>query len=82
MSTKKVDFFKKMEEFKKLAKNLCEMRKIYGLTQKQVAEKIGIKYQSYQAYERGIALPSLQNFVKLADLFDVSLDSLIGRKDI
>lgn len=71
-----------MEEFKNLSKNLSEMRKIYGLTQKQVAEKLGIKYQSYQAYERGMALPSLGNFVKLADLFDVSLDSLLGRKDI
>lgn len=71
-----------MEEYKNLSKNLSEMRKIYGLTQKQVAEKLGIKYQSYQAYERGTALPSLGNFVKLADLFDVSLDSLLGRKDI
>ena len=32
-----------MEEFKNLSKNLSEMRKIYGLTQKQVAEKLGIK---------------------------------------
>ncbi len=71
-----------MEEFKKLSKNLAEMRKIYGLTQTQVAEKLGITYQSYQAYERGVALPTLQNFVKLADLFDVSLDFLIGRKEI
>lgn len=71
-----------MEEFKNLSKNLSEMRKIYGLTQKQVAEKLGIKYQSYQAYEHGTTLPSLGNFVKLADLFDVSLDSLLGRKDI
>ena len=71
-----------MDEFKKLSKNLAEMRKIYGLTQTQVAEKLGITYQSYQAYERGVALPTLQNFVKLADLFDVSLDFLIGRKEI
>ena len=71
-----------MEEFKKLSKNLAEIRKIYGLTQTQVAEKLGITYQSYQAYERGVALPTLQNFVKLADLFDVSLDFLIGRKEI
>lgn len=71
-----------MEEFKKLSKNLAKMRKIYGLTQTQVAEKLGITYQSYQAYERGVALPTLQNFVKLADLFDVSLDFLIGRKEI
>ncbi len=50
-------------------------------TQQYVAEKIGIKYQSYQAYELGLSLPSLENFIKLADLFDVSLDYLIGRKE-
>ncbi len=71
-----------MNEFVELSKNLSEMRKIYGYTQKYVAEKLGITYQSYQAYERGIAVPSLKNFVKLADLFDVSLDFLIGRKDL
>ncbi len=62
-------------------KNLKDLRTQYGYTQKYVAEKIGIKYQSYQAYEAGISLPTLENFIKLADLFDVSLDYLIGRKE-
>lgn len=71
-----------MEEFKKLSENLTEMRKIYGMTQTQVADKLGITYQSYQAYERGVALPTLKNFVKLADIYDVSLDYLVGRKEL
>ena len=50
-------------------------------TQQDVANKLGIRYQSYQAYESGKAVPSLQNFLKLAELFDVSLDYLVGRKD-
>ena len=40
-----------------------------------------LKIKRYQAYERGIALPNLKNFVKLADIFDVSLDYLLGRKE-
>lgn len=36
----------------------------------------------YQAYEIGKAVPTLQNFIKLADLYDVSLDYLIGRKEL
>lgn len=71
-----------MKEFDKLAKNLSEMRKIYGYTQTYIADKLGITYQSYQAYEKGITLPSLKNFIKLADLFDVSLDFLVGRNDM
>ena len=45
-------------------------------------EKLGIAYQSYQAYERDVALPTLKNFVAIADLFDVSLDYLLGRKEL
>lgn len=67
---------KELYEFPKIIK---ELRTGEELTQKQVAEKLGITYQSYQAYELGIAIPSLVNFIKLADLFNVSLDYLIGR---
>ena len=70
-----------MEEFRELPKILRGLRQSCGYTQVDVAKKLGISYQSYQAYERGVALPSLKNFVLLADLYDVSLDYLIGRKD-
>ena len=68
-----------MKELYELTKIIKELRTGEELTQKQVAEKLGITYQSYQAYELGIAIPSLVNFIKLADLFNVSLDYLIGR---
>ena len=53
------------------------LRLQYGYTQKQVAEKLGIATQSYQAYEWGVNVPTLQNFIKLARLYDVSLDDLL-----
>ncbi len=65
-----------------LAKNLRELRKQFGFTQSQLAEKIGVCYQAYQKYELGTALPPLPKLIKLADLFDVSLDFLVGRKEI
>ena len=65
-----------------LSETLKELRKGNGLTQKAVAAKLGITYQSYQAYEMGKSLPSLPTFIALGDLFDVSLDYLIGRKEI
>ena len=68
-----------MKEAYVLSKNLKDLRKQYGYTQKQVAEKLSITYQSYQAYELGLTLPTYINFIKLADLYDVSLDYLIGR---
>lgn len=80
---------KKIEkQLKTLSKRLCELRentlKEDGkcFTQSDIANMLGIRYQSYQAYERGVSLPSLQNFLKLAEIFDVSLDYLVGESDI
>lgn len=64
-----------------LSKTLKELRRSFSYSQKQVAEKLNITYQSYQAYERKTAFPSLPVFIALAELYDVSLDFLIGRKE-
>ena len=75
------------KQLRTLSKTLCELRentlKEDGkcFTQSDVADMLGITYQSYQAYERGVSYPSLQNFLKLAEIFDVSLDYLVGKKD-
>ena len=73
---------KKSSGLKNLPKILYELRMQNGWTQSEVADRLLIKYQSYQAYELGISLPSLQNFVALSELYDVSLDFLIGKEDI
>jgi transcriptional regulator with XRE-family HTH domain len=73
---------KEIQCLKKLPSVLFELRTQNGWTQTDVAEKLRIKYQSYQAYELGISVPSLQNFIALAELYDVSLDFLIGKKEI
>lgn len=62
--------------------NLIEQRKINQLTQRQVADYLGISQPSYIRYENGQSEPNLANLVKLAELFDVSVDYLLGRKDI
>lgn len=68
-----------MEEIYNLSKNLKELRKQYGYTQNYVATQIGVTCSSYQAYEWGTALLSLQNFIKLAKLYDVSCDDLLEK---
>lgn len=66
-----------MKELYQLPKNLKMLREQYGYTLKQVAEQLGIAYQSYHAYERGLTVPTLQNFIKLAKLYDVSMEELL-----
>ena len=46
-----------------------------------MADFLQIAQPSYIRYENGSAQPSLENLVKLADYFDVSLDYLLGRED-
>ena len=50
------------------------------LTQKQVAEKIGITYQSYQVYEAN-SIPTATVIIKIAQAFGVSADYLLGLSD-
>lgn len=65
----------------KLSANLKELRKHGGFTQKNVADGVGITYQSYQAYERKISYPSLPVLIAIAEFYDVTLDYLVGRKE-
>lgn len=47
-----------------------------------MSEKLGIKHPSYIRYENGTAEPTQENLVKIADIFDVSVDYLLGRKEL
>jgi HTH-type transcriptional regulator, competence development regulator len=50
-------------------------------TQEYVADLIGVARTTYTAYERGTKQPQLDTVNKLADLFEVSADYLLGRTD-
>lgn len=60
---------------------LIEQRKLNKATQKQIANYLQITQPSYIRYENGSSEPSLENLVKLADYFDVSVDYLLGRSE-
>ena len=64
----------------KLAENLIALRKGRNLSQAAVAEAVHVGIRAYQNYEYGTRIPPLPTAVALADLFDVSLDELVGRK--
>lgn len=64
-----------------LASRFRLIRASRNLTQKQVADGIGIAEQAYQRYEYGKTVPSALVLIALADYFDVSLDYLVGRSD-
>lgn len=64
-----------------LSKRLKECRKAKGLTQMQVATYCDITEKAYQNYELMTREPKLEILVRIADLYQVSLDYLTGRTD-
>lgn len=58
---------------------LKEERKKRGLTQQQVAEHLNITRASYTLYETGKNTPTTDSIIKLANLYKVSTDYLLGR---
>ena len=64
-----------------LANNLLTIRKTKRMTQKEVADKVGITATALSAYEKAQREPSLSAISKLADFYGVSLDWLCGHQD-
>lgn len=58
-----------------------ELRIANNLTQKEVANVIGMSLMAYAHYELGDRQPSLDTVNKLCDLFEVTSDYLLGRTD-
>ena len=70
----------KKEKKKVFSERLKELRLKKGLTQTELGEKVGVKQSTFTNWENGKREPSYENLVKLADLLEVSLDSLFGRE--
>lgn len=60
-----------------LAEKLKSMRKKAGLTQKEVADKLGITYQSYGQYERGLRKPKYETVEKFAKALNFDISELL-----
>ena len=60
---------------------LKELRNAKGVTQKAMAEYLGITERAYSKYEYALREPNHGTTIKLADYFGVSIDYLMGRTD-
>ena len=66
---------------KNFATKLKEVREQSGVSQKKIAEYLGITRSAYSNYEQGIREPSYDILIKLAKLYDVTTDYLLGMTD-
>lgn len=65
---------------KLFCENLKSARKFACLTQKQVADKLGVVESCYANWEQGRTEPNIDMLRKICTLFNVSIDELINGK--
>ncbi|WP_139491309.1 helix-turn-helix domain-containing protein [Brevibacillus dissolubilis] len=63
------------------SQRLRELRQRKKYRQKDIADRLGITESAYGYYEQGRREPSYESLQQLAEIFDVSIDFLLGRTD-
>ena len=66
----------------KIGKYISEKRKNLGMTQKQLAEKIGMSDKSVSKWERGICLPDVSLYFDLCSILGISINEFLAGEDI
>lgn len=62
-----------------IGSRLCDIRKRFGYTQKQLAESLNMSQQVISNIERNATTPDINFLQGAADLYHITLDELIGR---
>lgn len=65
-----------------LGERLKQLRDEFGFDQKEMGRKLNITSSAYGYYEQGRNEPPLETLVKIAEIFNVTTDYLLGRSDI
>lgn len=65
-----------------LSKNIRFYRKALNLTQEELANMLNGKKSLVSNYENGYSTPDIDTLIKLADIFDITLDELVGRDSV
>lgn len=70
----------KEEKYKiRIDSNLKMLREERNMSQEMLARKLHIRRQTISSYETGRSLPDIFALIKIADIFGITLDELVGR---
>lgn len=64
------------------AERLKELRLNKGWSQRQLGEKLGISNVAISMYERGERTPDYETLELICDIFNVSIDYILGKEDV
>ena len=60
-----------------IGNKINQLRKLSGMTQEQLAEKLNISRQTLSKWEAGITMPDLESVLTISRMFQVPLDDLL-----
>lgn len=63
-----------------LAEKLKSIRKQAGMSQEQLAEKLGVSRQAVTKWETDAGIPDVENVIAISALFDISIDELLSNE--
>lgn len=66
----------------KIGKYIAGKRKVLGMTQKQLAEKLNMSDKSVSKWERGICLPDVSVYMELCEILGISINEFLAGEDI
>ena len=66
----------------KIGKYIAGKRKDLGMTQKQLAEKLGMSDKSVSKWERGVCLPDVSVYSELCQILGISINEFLAGEDI
>lgn len=64
-----------------LAEKLKFLRKQAGMSQEQLAEKLGVSRQAVTKWETDAGIPDIENVIAISALFDISIDELLSNEN-
>lgn len=65
----------------KIGYQINQLRKLSGMTQEQLAEKLHVSRQTISRWEAGATMPDLESVVSISRIFHVSLEDLLKEEN-
>lgn len=65
-----------------MLENLKKLRQEAGISQKTLAESIGVSQQSINKYENHNIEPDIETLIQIAEFFNTSIDYVVGHTDV
>lgn len=64
-----------------IAERIKSLRERSSMTQAELAKSLSLSRSAVNSWEMGLSVPTTQYIIELAKLFDVSTDTILGKKD-